>query len=277
MSTYGVPIGIGSNITAELCAILSAVVTTLQANLAPFNRVFIFSDCQTAIDLALNRCTPSHSFDLVSKIHVELECLRSKIPVSILWVPAHVGVPGNEAANTAAQKAANAVVSISPIPGQPLVPFSTSCAFIKRALKIRSQQQWFSIVAKKVGLDHLSRIRADVSAAPAFFVGTRQQQTILAKLRFGTCNLNFSKSRLNAHVNEECECGMAETVGHFLLRCPRYNRFRDEMRATIRPICSGTIDEDLLLGGGGVKFTPENWETIVASVANFVLSTKRSI
>ena len=277
LTTYGKPIGIGSNITAELCAIHSAIVTTLQTDVSNFKRVFIFSDCQTAIDLSLKRCTPMHSFTLVSNIQSTLQQLKAKLQVTILWVPAHVGVPGNEAANTAAQNAATAVPTTSPILGQPLIPLSTSRAFIKSALKERLQRRWFKTVAEKVGLDHLTRLRADVSAAPAFWVGTRRQQTILARLRLGTCGLNFSRSRLLANVNEECDCGKCETVRHFLLECPRFETARSELVKNIRTIHPGIINEDLLLGGGGVDLSLEHWEIVVSSVEKYVLSSKRSI
>ena len=277
-TTYGRSIGIGSNITAELCAIYSALNSALQThNLQSFRRVFIFSDCQSAIDLALNRCTATHSFAIVKNVHAQLELLRPIISVTILWVPAHVGVPGNEAADTAARNAASNVEGTCPIPGQPLITMATSRALIKRALKQQLQQRWFSTVAEKSNTEHLSRLRADVSAAPAFFVGTRRQQTILARLRFGSCNLNAFKSRMYANVNEECECGEVETVRHFLLHCPRYESPRAEMIAKVRTIWQGVINEELLLGGGGVQMPSEHWELVVSSVANFVLSTNRSV
>ena len=249
---------------------------TLQTDVSNFKRVFIFSDCQTAIDLSLKRCTLMHSFTLVSNIQSTLQQLKAKLQVTILWVPAHVGVPGNEAANTAAQNAATAVPTTSPILGQPLIPLSTSRAFIKSALK-ELQRRWFKTVAEKVGLDHLTRLRADVSAAPAFWVGIRRQQTILARQRLGTCGLNFSRSRLLANVNEECDCGKCETVRHFLLECPRFETARSELVKNIRTIYPGIINEDLLLGGGGVDLSLERWEIIVSSVEKYVLSSKRSV
>ena len=98
--------------------------------------------------------------------------------------------------------------------------------------------------------------------------------------RFGTCNLNFSKSRLHANVNEECECGMRETVRHFLLECPLFESARNELVAnvrTIRTMRDKVITEDVLLGRSGVSLSPEHWEVIVSSVEKYVLSTKRKI
>ena len=159
VTTYGTPIGVGSNITAELCAILSAIQAALQTrNLPNFSRVFIFSDCQTAIDASLKRCIPTHDYALVEAILAELAQLKATIAVNILWVPAHVGVPGNEAANTAAQQPATAVQATTPKRGQPRIPLSTSRAFIKRAQKQQLQQRWFGAIAEKSGTQHLSRI-----------------------------------------------------------------------------------------------------------------------
>ena len=277
-TTYGTPIGIGSNITAELCAISSALEHILSIDgLQNFNRVFIFSDCQNAIDLALNRCTATHSFELVRKIHSNLDHLKAIIQLVILWVPAHVGVPGNEAANTAAQNAANMVQQTSPMQHQPLIPLSTSRAFIKRSQKIQLQQRWFSVVAAKGGAEHLSRLRACVSASPAFFLGTRKQQTILARLRFGSNNLNASKSRWFPNVSEQCECGAVETVRHFLLHCPRYDQPRSDMISKVRTFWQGIVNEDVLLGGGGVRLPEAHWELVIAAVAKFVQSTNRYV
>ena len=100
---------------------------------------------------------------------------------------------------------------------------------------------------------------------------------MLARLRLGTCGLNFSKSRLFAHVNEECECGERETVRHFLLECSRFESARAELVADIRTVWQGAITEDILLGGGGVHLPLEHWQAIAASVEKYVLSTKRTI
>ena len=131
--THAAPIGIGSNITAELCAILTALQKTqLTAGLDNFNRVFVFSDCLNAIDLSLQRCTPTHSFALVNMIHAELYKLTQRIQVDIQWVPAHVGVPGNEAANTLSKMPPwlQLIFAASEAPNFPAV-LSTFCGFIK--------------------------------------------------------------------------------------------------------------------------------------------------
>ena len=141
--------------------------------------------------------------------------------MNVKWVPAHVGVPGNESTNTAAQNAVRIVKEMSPRRGQPPIPLTTSRAVIRQAFREAYQRKWLSVVAAKTGMEHLSRLRVDTAVSPAFWVGSKQQQRILARLCFGTCELNASRSYRDRSVAEQCECGQAETVNHFLLKCSR--------------------------------------------------------
>ena len=153
----------------------------------------------------------------------------------------------------------------------------TSCALIKGAQKEELRRKWLSTMQEKRGSEHLSRIKLDVSLATGFFVGTRQEQTILARLRFGSNNLNASKSRWFFNVSNLCECGEIETVRHYLLHCSRYDQSRSSMLNEIRTFWRGFINEEFLLGAATVKLDKTHWEKVVAAVATFVRSTKRDI
>ena len=85
----------------------------------------------------------------------------------IKWVPAHVGVPGNEAANTAAQQGANLVHTRAPVPGQPLLPYRVACAIAKRGLSrpviwyshIRANIRKCELFAPILGIRLYKRVR----------------------------------------------------------------------------------------------------------------------
>ena len=100
------------------------------------------------------------------------------------------------------------------------------------------------------------RLRVDTAMSSAFWVGSKQQQRILARLRFGTCELNASRSYRDRSVAAQCECGQTETVNHFLLKCSRYERQRACMLKKVRTIWKKRITEDVLLGGSGVHLNP---------------------
>ena len=194
-----------------------------------------------------------------------------------MWVPAHVGVKGNERANTAAKAAAYAVNTSSPVPGQPPITIGTSTALMRQALNERRQQRWLAVVAQKHASQHLSRIKPTVAPTPAFFVGSKADQSILAKLRLGQCELNASRSRFLPGVDETCECGaISETVDHFLLRCPLYIRERTRMLEVVQTATELPVTEEVLLGGSAVRLSNQSWEAVVAAVATFVRETHRS-
>lgn len=272
------PIGIGSILTAELCAINSALQWVLNTpKVLEYQRLFIFSDCQTAINLIYRRATPKGCFTLIQSIQEGMSRAREVIDTELLWVPAHVGVPGNEAANTAARDAAKSVQSNSPKPGQPPIPLATSRALLRVAFERRRQQLWLRTMAARSGTDHLSRLRADIARAPAFFVGRKREQAVLARLRLGQCGLNLSRSRWEPGVGEDCDCGARESVQHFLLRCPLYASERESMAKAVRAVWKHDITEEVLLGGGGVRMPDEAWELVALAVAAFVRCTGRKV
>ena len=49
------------------------------------------------------------------------------------------------------------------------------------------------------------------------------------------------------------------------------------MVTTIRNVWDGVINEDVLLGGSGVKLTLEQWKVVIEAVSDYVLQTKRKI
>jgi hypothetical protein len=66
--------------------------------------------------------------------------------------------------------------------------------------------------------DSLSRIRHTVGHWSVVFVGSRTQQTLLARFRLGHCCLRAHMSRSHP-VSPLCVCGESETVRQFLLEC----------------------------------------------------------
>ena len=100
------------NLTTELSTILHALLRAeATAELRQCRWLFIFSDCQSALDLINKQVSPTGSYKLIRTIQHRLHSLREVLTVQLVWVPAHVGVHDNELANTLAKNAAMAVVS----------------------------------------------------------------------------------------------------------------------------------------------------------------------
>ena len=273
--TISEPIGIGSNITAELCAIQTALGETLSL-VGRYDKLYIFSDCEVAIDWAESKSEPSSNYQVVTEIRSLLKVLRRHMNVTISWVPGHVGVPGNEEANSAAQRGAEHVHLDEQCVSQPQVPYRVARAILKRGMRQLWQEQWIASSLFRVEHDHLSRIKLGVAKSLVFFSGNRAAQTALARLRFGHCGLASSSSRWSPLATRICECGCEEeTVAHFLLRCPLYIQQRRSMLSSIRTFFPGEITEELLLGAGGIRLEEEDRAEISELVHQFVIDTKR--
>jgi ribonuclease HI len=274
--TFSKHLGIGSNLTAELCGLQRALLEAT-ARIAQYSKVYIFCDCLVAVDLAYDRLEPRFHFDLVRDIRQLAAELAVSIGLQILWVPAHVGVPGNELADNTAKAAASAVHSKKPIPGQPKIPLAVARSIFAQAQRERRSRNWIITSAHKLGQQHLSRIKPMIQRSEVFFTGKRREQTALARLRLGHCSLAASRSRWS-NENNMCECKTEpETVAHFLLRCRLHQHSRDELIDKVSDIFPGEINEDVLLGTAPVHLTIYQKSAISTAVFEFVQDTKREL
>ncbi len=69
--------------------------------------------------------------------------------------------------------------------------------------------------------------------SPLFNVEDRRDQILHARLRLSCSSLNFDLHRKNIVDSPLCTCGAQETVSHFLLHCPLYQRQRNVLLSNI--------------------------------------------
>ena len=103
--------GITTNIAAEIAAIKKAI-EWIDTNINhKQHRIVIFSDCKTVINSILNRSNPQHYGHAIRSIQKQITKLTN-VP-EIYWMKAHVGIQGNELADTAAKRAAQTAMEQS--------------------------------------------------------------------------------------------------------------------------------------------------------------------
>jgi RNase H len=149
--------------------------------------------------------------------------------VTIVWVPGHSGIRGNEIADAAAKEAAEEATQPTHNPLRSSLIQHAKCAVGK---------EWDTAWKHDTGkAKHLQGITIARHTEPisklSKMLKTRQQMSTLIDARTGHCQLNEYKYRF--HIDDTntplCECGSGqnETVKHFLIHCKRYDRERHQL------------------------------------------------
>lgn len=189
-----------TNYKAELLAIKEAIAFLLERNNL-FNKVVLFTDSLSALQALESDPTD----DFIAEILTLVQRLCETTTLVLQWVPAHIGLYGNEIADKLAKEGS--------LLEQPVVPLSYSEA--KSILRSIQKEEW---IALNLGY------RADQDS---FNKLDRNHQTIIFRLRTGHCRLNSHTFKLGLVPSANCSCDtVAQTPEHILQTCPRYTNDR---------------------------------------------------
>ena len=206
-------VGASSVYTAELMAIYTALGRIYQS---PQRNFVIFSDSQSAITAIANRFT---EHPLVKRIHTCIGMLQfSDKLVHLCWTPAHVGVPGNEAADSLARSAtAKPIVHGAKIPMRDLYPV------IKSVIWSEWESTWSDV---PVFENKLRAVKSSIKEFSTSHSRNRRCETLMTRLRIGHTRLTHGYL-LRGEQRPLCnECIVPLTVRHVLLECPEYGAAR---------------------------------------------------
>jgi len=99
------------------------------------------------------------------------------------------------------------------------------------------------------------------------------QAAVLAQLRTGICGLNSYLRRINITDTQDCECGLPDTVPHFLSSCSRWIEERRTMREAHGEWWSNLPHA---VGGRPAGASEEGWRpirTVVLATVAFAKAT----
>ena len=203
--------------TAELSAVLAAVKFIFDICRAS-EKYVIHTDSQSII-LSLKQLYSQNALVIEVQEWLYLLHTRKKCNIVFCWVPAHVGIRGNEDVDAAAKEAAE-LPSISRIP----VPHKDLKGPIHDLVYRDWQDRWSFQIGNK-----LRAIRPSIK--PWSYIGneSRKSDIILTRLRIGHSHLTHSfllRTGIDREIPlcEPCRCEL--TISHILVECPTFNNDR---------------------------------------------------
>lgn len=197
--------------TAELTAIDRALRHCLESR--DTRDILICTDSLSAISsiVGVHSCDP-----VVLRIQEHVSDLAaSRVRTTFMWVPGHVGIRGNEAADEAARTAASSPEAVL----RHVRPDDLRRVTVTHAEEVW-QHEWNRVSAALRALQpsvQRSRVARNLS---------RREQVVLTRLRIGHTNLTSSHYLVGAEEPVCDVCRVSLTVQHILVECRKYAQLR---------------------------------------------------
>lgn len=211
---------------SELVAILAATKYACSTT----TNTLIVSDSKSALQSLLSPC-PTHS-DVVEQILTELyNCSEIGLTLKFTWIPSHIGITGNEAADTKAREAALTQTNEGNITQiYSLRHFKTLLnSEAKEAVRMRMNTQRSESMSIK-HYDLFKDVKIDYGASRVY---TGRCDRIAARIKLGyrrPWQINFETREGEPHpVYSQCvlcnEVGK-HTLQHYITECTKLSVFR---------------------------------------------------
>ena len=194
---------------AELTAVLTAINWLLTTGVQAGRSITVFTDSLSTLKALQSRHSPSRSTQLATVLDAICQLQQ---PVTFVWVPSHVGVPGNEAADALAKAGLNRPIVDVQTPwelGEELDSINT--------FTLATWQRWYN---EQTAGAFYREVEPRVSTKVKYTHKRRAQEVMVTRLRLGKCRLNHYLHQIDRHPDGHCAaCGTPETVAHIILHC----------------------------------------------------------
>ncbi|XP_070521988.1 uncharacterized protein [Cardiocondyla obscurior] len=202
--------------SAEAWAIYQALIAALQFNC---KKTVIFSDSRSVLDVITSRSSNNRNY-LIHLIRYKCSiALSNGLEITFMWVPSHVGIHGNEMADSLASNS----YKHGSVPSF-LIPYPDLTAKAKLEASNRSEI-FFSDAALEKGSTFFS-LYHNTSPKPWFhnLPLNRSMVVIINRLRSGHYNLNQSLFRIKLATSDRCSCDLApQNIDHIIFDCPVFD------------------------------------------------------
>ena len=197
--------------TAELRAVLSALKHVHYSKEKSF---LILSDSLSSLQSILN-LKYDHPI-LVQILELYTEMTREGREIVFVWVPGHVGIRGNSAADSAAKDALDGDISVE------LIPFSDLKPRTNKYILELWRSEWDEFPENK--LYQIFPVLKDCISCPR---KNRKEETVMARLHIGHSFLTHSFLLKGEEPPMCIGCDKRLTIEHILLTCSDFIETRE--------------------------------------------------
>ena len=230
-----------SNYTAEIKA-MDKAVSTMHSEYTEKTSIpediVIFTDSLSALQ-DLENTTQKANSD-ITKLAANIDTLLCdyKIKLTLQWIPGHIGIQGNEAADRLAREGAS-----KEQPDKPLNMETT-----RQMLRCNSKEEWMNRWASGNTGRPVYREMSNPKKNDNINQLPRGNQRTIFQWRTTHARVNYHHNRLNPEHAPNCRhCNAPyETVKHILLECPKLQLLRREylpLEPTIQNTLYGTCKQ----------------------------------
>ena len=196
--------------TAELEAIVSAwryiKITTKN------NKFVVFGDSKSALQALLSKWDHP-TVQTIMRFLVFLHTVHKT--VIFCWLPSHMGISGNERADSAAKAALQKDVSNC------LISYTDTYQYISQNVRDMWQREWDMALNNK-----LHATKPLIGEQPSAYRSVRRDEVVLSRLRLGHSYLTHSYLLKGGPPPECVTCNCRLTISHILVDCIEYDFFR---------------------------------------------------
>src|SRR6218665_262907 len=209
-----------SVLAAEMEATGRAIEWATTANIL---HVVVFSDSLGLVESLENQPSGSRPRQLMDLMYaLDDYAVRTKSSPTIVWIPGHLGIQGNETADDLCKRALH----------HDAVDIPTTLEYrearsIYRGFFLRKwQAEW----ATSATGSHYRALEPTVTLDRKFGDPNRRKEVAINRLRLGHSCLNHQLHLWGKHASGNCDgCGVPETIRHFLLECPAQVGLQDDL------------------------------------------------
>jgi len=171
----------------------------------------IFSDSKSSLE-SLQNLNSALRPNLLTEILEILTEISQKI--IFVWIPAHVNLSGNEMADQLAKSALqHKLIDLN-------IKFESRELYgmVDKYILNKWQLEWSNSKTSNVYITFENKVNKNIKHVES----SRQNQTLITRLRLGACGLNSHLFKIGCHLTGLCmDCNVPETVEHYIINCPK--------------------------------------------------------